>query len=42
MKCPFRRKKPVYTIILEEDVVSMDEVVVIGYGSVAKRDLTAP
>ncbi|OUQ53019.1 hypothetical protein B5E60_09095 [Alistipes sp. An116] len=33
-------QKTVYTVILEEDVVSMDEVVVIGYGSVAKRDLT--
>ena len=37
---PLSEKKTVYTIILEEDVVSMDEVVVIGYGSVAKRDLT--
>ena len=37
---PLSEKKTVYTVILEEDVVSMDEVVVIGYGSVAKRDLT--
>lgn len=37
---PLSERKNVYTVILEEDVVSMDEVVVIGYGTVAKRDLT--
>ena len=40
VEIPFNRKNLVYKVVMKEAAIDMDEVVVIGYGTVARKDLT--
>lgn len=40
VEIPFNRKNLVYKVVMKEAAIDMEEVVVIGYGTVARKDLT--
>ena len=40
VEIPFNRKNLVYKVVMKEKSIDMDEVVVIGYGTIARKDLT--
>ena len=40
VEIPFNRKNLVYKVVMKETAIDVDEVVVIGYGHVARKDLT--